>query len=190
VGVKLVIFKEDGNRRDIPVKPGTYVVGRNEGATIRIPLPSVSRAHCELVVTDDGARVRDLGSSNGTYQNYSRVKEADLGPGDVLGVGDCLLTIQINGQPADIGKPEPPIGGPSSDSSMMDTPVPGAVGGGKDDSAVTQMTGPGDAAGGAASDDVDLSDGIASDLGLDDSGEESFFDLDFLDDDDKDAPKL
>lgn len=186
MSLKLVIFKENGTRRDIPVKPGTYVVGRNETATIRIPLPSVSRSHCELVVTDDGARVRDLGSANGTYQNYNRVKEAELEPGDVLGVGDCLLTIQINGMPEQIDKPEPPIGGPSSDSSMMETPIPGAAG--KGDSSVTQAASPG--GGGAAGDEVDLNDGIAKDLGLDDSGDESFFDLDFLDEDDDDAPKL
>jgi len=187
VSVKLIFFKDNGGRRDIPVKPGTYVMGRNEAATIRIPLPSVSRSHCELVVTDEGARVRDLGSSNGTYKNYNRVEEAELEPGDILGVGDCLLTVQINGQPAEVAKPEPPIGGPSGDSSMMDTPAPGAP---SDDATPTAVSsGAGSAKADAAGDDVNLNAKLTDDLGMEDSGEGSFFDLDFLDDDD-DAPKL
>jgi pSer/pThr/pTyr-binding forkhead associated (FHA) protein len=167
--MKLVFFKEDGSRKDIPVRPGTYVVGRNEQASIRIPLPSVSRAHCELVVTEDGARIRDLGSSNGTYQNSKRVDQADLRPGDVLGIGDIQMTVQINGEPRNIenptsgpadAKPEPGTGDAvdsSGDSSMMDEAI---------DSAAAPAT--------AANDSSDS------------------FDLSFLDDDedDDDNPKL
>ncbi len=171
VDLKLVVFKDDGSRRDIPVKPGTYVMGRNESASIRIPIPSVSRSHCELVVTDDTARIRDLGSANGTFHNYNRVENAELNPGDIVGVGDFLMTVQINGEPADLAKPEPPIDQPGSsdESSMMDTPGVG--------SAPAKKPAPPK----ADSDDI-VDDDITANLSDSDSGS---FDLSFLDEDDE-----
>ncbi len=122
--VKLYIFKDDGSRKAVSVRSGKHVIGRGDDASIRVPLASVSRKHCEISVTDDQVRVRDLGSSNGTKRNYQEVNEAELRPGDVLGVGDVLFTVQINDEPVNISRPEPPLDseGGSADSSMMDTP--------------------------------------------------------------------
>lgn len=103
--VNLIIFKTDGSRKDIHVRPGRYVVGRNPEATLRIPLPSVSREHCEIVLDTSGLRVKDLGSSNGTFRNAERVKEAKLAPGDVLGIGPVRLTVQIDGNPKSVQPP-------------------------------------------------------------------------------------
>lgn len=103
--VNLIIFKTDGSRKDIHVRPGRYVVGRNPDATLRIPLPSVSREHCEIVLDTSGLRVKDLGSSNGTFRNAERVKEAKLAPGDVLGIGPVRLTVQIDGNPKSVQPP-------------------------------------------------------------------------------------
>ncbi len=105
--VKLVIFKSDGARKDIPVAPGRYIVGRKPDASIRVPLASVSREHCEIILDNSGLRVRDLGSSNGTFRNHERVKETRLSPGDVLTVGPVSLTVQIDGQPLNIKPPKP-----------------------------------------------------------------------------------
>ena len=123
MNVKLHVFKETGERKEVPVRPGKHVIGRGEDASIRVPLASVSRRHCELEVTATSVLVRDLGSSNGTKRNYQPVTEAELRAGDVLGVGDVLFTIQINGEPARIQRPEPPLDtDASADSSMMETP--------------------------------------------------------------------
>ncbi|MCA9293682.1 MAG: FHA domain-containing protein [Phycisphaerales bacterium] len=121
--VKLHVFKENGDRKEVPVKPGKHVIGRGEDASIRVPLASVSRRHCEIEVTEDAVLVRDLGSSNGTKRNYQPIDEAELRAGDVLSVGDVLFTVQINGQPAKIQRPEPALDSDASaDSSMMETP--------------------------------------------------------------------
>jgi len=108
VGVKvnLVFIKSDGTRRDIPLKPGKYVVGRSDQAQLRIPMGNVSRKHCQLVVEENSVRVRDLDSSNGTFVNYNQVQESELGPGDVLGIGSVQLIVQIDGQPAKIVAPK------------------------------------------------------------------------------------
>ncbi len=48
---------------------------------------------------------KDLGSSNGTYVNGTRIAEAELKAGDRLRVGPVTFVVQVDGQPAEI-KPE------------------------------------------------------------------------------------
>lgn len=120
MNVKLFVFKSDGSSREIPLKSGQYLVGRGKEATLRIPLPSVSREHCLITVEDENLSVKDLGSSNGTYRNRQRVTEANLEPGDALGVGDITIVVQINGQPEPV--PAPGSEASSDGSSLMETP--------------------------------------------------------------------
>src|SRR5690554_1129488 len=101
--VKLVMFKADGTRRDFALSKPRTVIGRTNTADLRIPLSSVSRQHCEITISDEaGVRVRDLGSSNGTHHNGTRIQESKLEPGDQLLIGPVLFTIVIDGQPEEI----------------------------------------------------------------------------------------
>lgn len=102
----LVMFKSDGKRREFPLKPGTHVIGRQKSCRIRVPLPSVSRRHAELVVSDEGdVIVRDLGSSNGTFRNGSRVEESPLEPGDELRIGPLDLILADGDEAAESPAP-------------------------------------------------------------------------------------
>ena len=100
--VKLVMFRPSGQRKDFPVINPVTVIGRGENCDLRVPLPSVSRRHCELRVQGAGLKVKDLASSNGTYVNNSRVAETDLRAGDRLAVGPIIFTLQVDGQPEEI----------------------------------------------------------------------------------------
>ena len=100
--VKVVMFKRDGQRKDFAITNKTTVVGRGEDCTLRIPLASISRQHCELVKSDDNLLVRDLASSNGTYVNNQRVNEAALNVGDRITLGPTTFTVQIDGKPEQI----------------------------------------------------------------------------------------
>ncbi len=51
----------------------------------------VSSQHCELALEEDGYRLRDLGSTNGTYVRGLRVVDAFLEPGTELTLGDSLV---------------------------------------------------------------------------------------------------
>ena len=100
--VNLVMFKPNGRRKDFPLVNENTVIGRAEDCDLRIPLLSVSRRHCEITLSDNGATVRDLASSNGTYVNNQRANEADLEAGDRLVIGPIVFTVQIDGRPEEI----------------------------------------------------------------------------------------
>jgi pSer/pThr/pTyr-binding forkhead associated (FHA) protein len=100
--VSLVMFKSDGTRRDFPLKKQRLVVGRTNHCDLRVPLPSVSRQHCEIWVEDEEVHLRDLGSSNGTFHNKERIQHAVLGAGDEIMIGPVVFQVVIDGVPANI----------------------------------------------------------------------------------------
>src|ERR1044072_6804403 len=59
------------------------VVGRAVTSDVPIYDPTISRRHAEIVLTETGVRVTDLGSSNGTFLNGAKITEADAGANDV-----------------------------------------------------------------------------------------------------------
>jgi len=99
--VVLVMFRADGERRSFSIVRDMTVVGRREDCDLRIPLGEVSRKHCRLIKDGDSMKLEDLGSSNGTFHNGERVREANLGPGDTVQVGPVTFMVQIDGVPAD-----------------------------------------------------------------------------------------
>ena len=60
---KLIMFRQDGSKREFPLYPGATTVGRKEDCSIRIPLGTVSRRHCEIFLEDDGLTLKDLGAA-------------------------------------------------------------------------------------------------------------------------------
>lgn len=64
VGAAPRVFWE---KRIIPLVEGENVLGRDEGVTVRIDAPGVSRRHACIRVRGETATIEDLGSKNGTY---------------------------------------------------------------------------------------------------------------------------
>jgi DNA-binding CsgD family transcriptional regulator len=75
------------------MRKGKQTAGRSSDSEISLGHISVSRNHAEL--RWDGRRlvVRDLNSRNGTFVNGRRVREAILGVGDVLRLGDVVIDV-------------------------------------------------------------------------------------------------
>ncbi|MBA3346725.1 MAG: FHA domain-containing protein [Gemmatimonadales bacterium] len=75
--------------------PGrTLVVGRGMASDIAIYDPTISRRHAELSVGPDGVEVKDLGSSNGTCINGSRVHAGQLQPNDSITFGKVIFRLK------------------------------------------------------------------------------------------------
>jgi pSer/pThr/pTyr-binding forkhead associated (FHA) protein len=69
-------------------------IGRATRADFILDVPLVSRLHCRLTAhSTERLEVQDLGSTNGTYVNGTRVSRAELKAGDKLGVGRAELSV-------------------------------------------------------------------------------------------------
>jgi len=90
------------------LKSGTpMVVGRAPTSDIPVFDPTISRRHAEVTTNEKGVHVRDLGSSNGTFHNGTRVETATLAAGDTITFGKVQFKLnQISASPA------PAPGGP------------------------------------------------------------------------------
>ncbi len=129
--VQLVMFKEDGSRRDFDLKRSVSIIGRAGDCDFQIPLAVVSRRHCQISRKENRVVVKDLGSSNGTYLNNKRVLQAEVHAGDTLTVGPVVFTILIDGMPEEV-KPVPTILKETAEApaaSVADAEVPLAADG-------------------------------------------------------------
>lgn len=100
--VRLVMFKESGERKEFPLGEGMTLIGRQEDCDLRIPLGEISRRHAQIIIHEGTVTLRDLGSSNGTYVNNQRITEQELNPGDHVVLGPVVFTVQIDGEPAEL----------------------------------------------------------------------------------------
>lgn len=90
-----------GGGDPIPLLKGQLMVGRRESCDIVLRFPNVSGSHCELSIDGGYWTVRDLGSSNGTKVNGTRVSEQRLEPGNVLTVAKHHFEIAY--EPSSLG---------------------------------------------------------------------------------------
>jgi hypothetical protein len=58
----------------LPLRPGETILGREGEGVVALPSASVSRQHAALIVEGRAARLRDLGSKNGTFVDDLRVE--------------------------------------------------------------------------------------------------------------------
>ncbi len=66
-------------------------LGKRETSDFVLTDKTVSRDHLAIEYTADSFLLKDLGSTNGTYLNGNRVKEAYLAPGDVIKLGNTQI---------------------------------------------------------------------------------------------------
>jgi diguanylate cyclase (GGDEF)-like protein len=78
-----------------PVGTSGLRIGRDAEQDVSIPHPSVSRAHCAILVSPDShpgqVVLVDRGSTNGTYLNTVRIDGQPLEDGDLIHVGVNLF---------------------------------------------------------------------------------------------------
>src|SRR5262249_36732532 len=81
---------------------GTARIGTAVGCKLRLSDPTVSRFHCETTLTEDGFRVIDSGSRNGTFIDGVRVYDAALLAGATLRIGSTAVRVEFGGLPVHV----------------------------------------------------------------------------------------
>ena len=85
-----------GAGRRIPLAPGQAVtIGRTKDNTVSLPGAFVSRRHAVLKWNADEWRLRDAGSTNGTFVNGQRVRDLGLTDGSRIVIGDFALRLAV-----------------------------------------------------------------------------------------------
>jgi pSer/pThr/pTyr-binding forkhead associated (FHA) protein len=90
----LQILTGEGRAGIIDLETGTYSIGRDENAEIKINSREVSRKHAKLIVEPQSVRVVDCGSANGTNVNGSQVTSGTIQDGDRIQIGDVIFQFQ------------------------------------------------------------------------------------------------
>lgn len=86
----VVIYGDElGRRFDVDTSPMT--IGRALDCDITLTQDSVSRHHATLVLSEDGVRIRDDGSRNGTFVNDQEITSAPLSDGDLLRINRTIF---------------------------------------------------------------------------------------------------
>src|SRR5262245_21153918 len=74
----------------------SFLIGRNPEAHLCLPEDRFfSRNHCLLEINPPHTFLRDLGSTNGTFVNGQRVREAFLNNGDRIQGGETVLCVEV-----------------------------------------------------------------------------------------------
>ena len=92
----MVIYGPDLGRKYNLEAPAS-VVGRSSKSDIQIDQESVSRAHSRIVNSGRAIRIRDLGSTNGTYVNDELIDERTLEDGDFIKIGRTIFKFLSGG---------------------------------------------------------------------------------------------
>jgi hypothetical protein len=133
----LVIREGEGAGTEHPLD-GEVVLGREPGsADLVLTDPGVSRRHAAVRAEPGRITVADLGSSNGTYVNGTRIRgETDLADGDEIQLGGTIVSVHSRdaatailgaGAPPTAAHPGPPPAPPVRQAAPRRGPAPGRL---------------------------------------------------------------
>jgi transcriptional regulator with GAF, ATPase, and Fis domain len=100
LSVELVVIDGPDRGKRLRVAQGSARVGTSRTSQLTLADPTVSRLHCEITVHPDGIALRDRGSTNGTFVDGVRVRDADLTAGAMVRVGSSTFRVEVGDEPA------------------------------------------------------------------------------------------
>jgi pSer/pThr/pTyr-binding forkhead associated (FHA) protein len=84
---------------EVPLNRKELVVGRSSELDLVLVEDMVSRKHARFLIEGNSVTLQDLGSTNGTFVNGEKVKQARLNPGDRILIGTSILKLVITSTP-------------------------------------------------------------------------------------------
>ena len=91
---KLTVLTEGIEPASFELAKEVTSVGRVQGNDIVLDHQSVSGSHGELVLRGQDVYIRDLGSTNGSYIDGSKVAESPVQSGEVITFGEVQLKLE------------------------------------------------------------------------------------------------
>lgn len=91
----LVMVEGGGTGSEFSLDRERLVLGRGEGAQLRFDDAAMSREHAAIEFADQGFRIRDLDSRNGTLLNGARIESAELKHGDRIQLGEHAFQLVL-----------------------------------------------------------------------------------------------
>ncbi len=96
-----LVVQDGGAKKLYPLVKDVVNVGRSSKSDVRIDNASISRMHCRFIRSEEGFRVKDLGSRNGTLVNRLKVEEQLLKDGDEVSIGEISITFLMQKPPVE-----------------------------------------------------------------------------------------
>jgi DNA-binding NtrC family response regulator len=90
---RMVVTEGEDLLAEIILRDPAILVGRSPDCDLVLRDESVSWRHASVEKVSDGIRIRDLGSSNGTFLEGSRIESAVAEPGDRVRLGRTTLQL-------------------------------------------------------------------------------------------------
>lgn len=97
--MRFISGKYQGGEFPLPAN-SEIVVGRSSDLDMVLVEDMVSRRHAKIVVNGDQIRIEDMGSTNGTFVNGERIKQASLNDGDRVLIGTSIIKLVTSDGPA------------------------------------------------------------------------------------------
>ena len=94
----LIYRRTDGTEKSYELGGKPLNFGRLPEAELQVRDAFISRLHACISYVNGTLVLKDLGSTNGTYRNGTRVYECPLATGDKIQVGNAALVIEIDGK--------------------------------------------------------------------------------------------
>ena len=98
--IELVVVEGPDAGARCAVHPGGVRIGTASSNEMPLKDRTVSRFHCEVRITGSVARLVDSGSTNGTFVDGVRVRDADLSADSKVRLGATVLSVSASGERA------------------------------------------------------------------------------------------
>src|SRR5436190_460819 len=95
----LLVLTGPDQGKQLELERGSYLVGKAPGCALVLTDGEISRQHLELQVEESGVRVKDLGSTNGSFYEGARFSEVTVGAGAVITIGATALKLTAAERP-------------------------------------------------------------------------------------------